>query len=424
MTNGRHSAEDARNALLGLAQEQIDSPVEYGFLGRIVGGLFEFIIPWKPGYYWCRIENALGLQEAECRSKIGLDPYTRVRFERVNGVLEAKEYVLEDAVRNYGGAGANLNLPGLPLPNRGSGGPLDMDDDDLLNVGLLQLTELMLSAATELTISSGTVTVTEAYHRIDTEADAGSDNLDTMTVVSTRPFLFWLRAENSARTVVIRHNIGNILTFSAANIDLDENYKLVLCLYDPALNKVLVLGDGAGVQSIVPGSGITVDDTDPANPIVAATGSSGAGDYILIRDEKAQNTAGGTFTSGAWQTRDLNTEVTDTGGHASLATNQITLLAGTYRARIRVPAAFCNKYTSRLQNITDTATTLLGTAEYIGAAGDVIMTCSEIVGRFTIAGTKVFEVQAQCAVTRATDGFGVAANFQAEIFTVVEFVRE
>ena len=60
--------------------------------------------------------------------------------------------------------------------------------------------------------------------------------------------------------------------------------------------------------------------------------------YILIRDEKASGTTGGTFTSGAWQTRDLNTEVVDTGNHASVATNQITLAAGTYRFRIVAPA--------------------------------------------------------------------------------------
>lgn len=34
---------------------------------------------------------------------------------------------------------------------------------------------------------------------------------------------------------------------------------------------------GGGVQSIVEGTGITVDDTDPANPIVSATGGGGGG---------------------------------------------------------------------------------------------------------------------------------------------------
>lgn len=33
---------------------------------------------------------------------------------------------------------------------------------------------------------------------------------------------------------------------------------------------------------------------------------------VILQDQKAQNTDGGTFTSGAWRTRDLNTKVTDT----------------------------------------------------------------------------------------------------------------
>lgn len=36
-------------------------------------------------------------------------------------------------------------------------------------------------------------------------------------------------------------------------------------------------GDGDGVQSVVAGDGIDVDDTDPENPVVSATGGSGGG---------------------------------------------------------------------------------------------------------------------------------------------------
>lgn len=41
-------------------------------------------------------------------------------------------------------------------------------------------------------------------------------------------------------------------------------------------------GGGSGiVESIVAGTGITVDDTDPANPIVSATGGGGGGSDVL-----------------------------------------------------------------------------------------------------------------------------------------------
>jgi hypothetical protein len=146
-----------------------------------------------------------------------------------------------------------------------------------------------------------------------------------------------------------------------------------------------------------------------------------ASDYIEIRDQKAAGTDGGGFTSGAWQTRDLNTEHADAGGHASVAANQITLAAGTYECDIEAPAGVCNAHQAKLYNVTDAADTLIGTTEYTGN-GNTNYTRSRITGRFTIAAQKVFEVRHQCQTTKATDGFGNSANFGVtEIYTVARF---
>lgn len=153
--------------------------------------------------------------------------------------------------------------------------------------------------------------------------------------------------------------------------------------------------------------------------------ANGAGlysDYILIRDEKTQGTDGGTFTSGAWQTRDLNTEVEDTGGDASVASNQITLEAGTYRCLISCPAFSVECHQARLYNITDSAVLVLGTSEETSSGS--IQTRSFIAGRFTLAAQKVLEVQHQCESTDAGDGFGRAGNWTTEIYTVVELWKE
>jgi len=146
-----------------------------------------------------------------------------------------------------------------------------------------------------------------------------------------------------------------------------------------------------------------------------------ATDYILITDEKAQNTAGGTFTSGAWRTRDLNTEKVDIGNHASVASNQITLAAGTYRCRAACPASEVGRHAARLQNITDGTTIATGSSAY-GAAG--AGSVSFVVARFTITAQKVIEVQHQCAITVSTNGLGVESNFQVETYTMVELIRE
>ncbi len=63
------------------------------------------------------------------------------------------------------------------------------------------------------------------------------------------------------------------------------------------------------------------------------TGSLGD-QMVVVVDEKAANTSGGTFTSGAWQTRTLNTLTVNDDGIASLSDDQITLPAGTYEIEI------------------------------------------------------------------------------------------
>lgn len=132
-------------------------------------------------------------------------------------------------------------------------------------------------------------------------------------------------------------------------------------------------------------------------------------DYIHIRDQKTVGTDGGTFTTGAWRERDLNTEVSDTGGHASFDGNEIVLAAGTYRCLISVPARQVNHHIARLQNTTDAATLLVGTSALTGS-GDTVMTRSFIVGRFTLAAQKNLSVQHRCQTTKADNGYGSAAN--------------
>lgn len=50
-----------------------------------------------------------------------------------------------------------------------------------------------------------------------------------------------------------------------------------------------------------------------------------------------KGTHGGTFTAGAWRTRDLNTVLTNTISGASLSNNQITLPAGKYYVEASAP---------------------------------------------------------------------------------------
>ena len=139
---------------------------------------------------------------------------------------------------------------------------------------------------------------------------------------------------------------------------------------------------------------------------------------IHIREEQAQNTQSGTFTTGAWRTRVLNTEVTDTGSLASLASNQITLAAGSYEVFAWAPAYQVDRHQCRLYNITDTAVILYGRSGYAPNAS-AINDISLLQGYFTLAAQKVIELQHSCATTFANQGFGLEGNQATEVYASI-----
>lgn len=141
--------------------------------------------------------------------------------------------------------------------------------------------DLDFPTSTELTIATGSVTPTQNWHTIDTEADAASDDLDTLATTNvTDGFVLFLRANNDARTVVIKHNTGNILCATAADITLDDQRDLCVLIYDSTLTKWLAgtFSITSGSSTYVPGhlQGLTLSNngTDPTNDIDIAAGTA------------------------------------------------------------------------------------------------------------------------------------------------------
>lgn len=165
--------------------------------------------------------------------------------------------------------------------------------------------------------------------------------------------------------------------------------------------------------------------SDGANWFVVAIPTGGGGLYtatIIAREEQVSGTAGGTFTSGAWRTRTLNVKITDTGTLASLATNQITIPAGNYDVLAFAPAYSVYAHQARIQNITDAATLLLGGVSYANNA-NAVMNHSIVAGSFTIAASKVLELQHQCGTTGASNGFGVQGGFGTEVYAAITLLK-
>jgi len=179
--------------------------------------------------------------------------------------------------------------------------------------------------------------------------------------------------------------------------------------------KVIVEGEGAELINQVtawwlfPGQSITLKSNGTIWRKIA-----GHVPMVHVRDEKAANTAGGTFTSGAFQTRTLNTIVNRGGvgeiAGASLAANKLTLPPGSYEVYARAPANYCSAHKAAVYDTTGAAYLVHGSNAWNGEGG-YAQTDSIVVGAFVLAIASDITLVHRCTTTRNTDGFGRAANF-------------
>ena len=178
---------------------------------------------------------------------------------------------------------------------------------------------------------------------------------------------------------------------------------------------VLPASDGtAGQYMKTDGSGALSFGTPPD------TGGLFTG-YAIFCDQKTLGTDGGTFTSGAWRVRDLNTTIANTDAtNITLGTNEFTLQAGNYYIQWQAVAGAPNM--SAHQSGLHDASSFVQMGKSMRnwtATGD---SCG--FARVTPASATTYTIQHQCQTTTATTGFGWAADFAVEIYTVVEIIKE
>ena len=155
---------------------------------------------------------------------------------------------------------------------------------------------------------------------------------------------------------------------------------------------------------------------------------SAAGSTIkraCLVDEKASGTAGGTFTSGAWQQRDLQTEYYDTIG-ITFGTNTFILPAGTFYIDWQCPAFRVEGNQSRLYNITSAAVVKAGSSEYTKMSTAKSSTRSMGSAVVTLGATATFKIEHRGYVTIATEGFGVdsaTGGGVPNVFTIVNVMQ-
>ena len=155
-------------------------------------------------------------------------------------------------------------------------------------------------------------------------------------------------------------------------------------------------------------------------------------DYAIICDQKTAGSTGGTFTSGAWRTRDLNTEIADPSGIVAIASEQFTLGAGTYLIKWSAPACQVQEHQTRLYDVTGAAVIISGSSEnaennavgYVATQNQVTIKSIGF-ARVTPSGDNIYRIEHRSAVTKSSFGFGIAGNFsELERYTMVEIYKE
>jgi hypothetical protein len=205
-------------------------------------------------------------------------------------------------------------------------------------------------------------------------------------------------------------------TYSPANETTSSPFEGIL----EAGDTIRVHCDGATVQSNKYNCGVTLL-VEPEEGRVNQAAII-AQPVAFVKDVKASGTDGGTFTSGAWQTRDLTQLSGDIAAvGVTLSSNQFTLPAGKYVIEAKAPSFNVAYNKSAIYNITDSNFVEIGTEAYSGADNTTFSFVDSVV---TITKSTTFELQHRCETTNATIGFGITNVIpEVSVYSIVKITR-
>lgn len=260
--------------------------------------------------------------------------------------------------------------------------------------------------------TSATLTITEAP--VPTSADALSISFDGAEQFSTE----WSYAPDTG-----------VVTFDAVIplgvLKIEAKWISPLAIGTPADGTVtagkIASGDASGIRTAIGAAGAAdlseVADDVSDHETRITTLESASGGYLHVREEQASGTDGGTFTAGSYLTRVLNTTKVNTIAGASLASNRVTLPAGTYDINGVGTVRGVDYNKVRIYDVTHSAVLLIGPSNWNSStyAGGPY---AWVRGRITLTEETVLEMQHRCTTTFASTGFGKAVSFgDAEVYS-------
>ena len=157
----------------------------------------------------------------------------RLQENGVNVVLGATGST-DNALVRADGTGGKTIQGGTSMPTVDDSGNMTVGQNATVTGTLTANGVMSLGAAGALTIATGAISATKSYHKINTEASAATDDLDTING-GTDGMRLTLRANHAARTVVVKHATGNIRLDGSADFSLDNTIDTITLIYDDSL---------------------------------------------------------------------------------------------------------------------------------------------------------------------------------------------
>jgi hypothetical protein len=221
----------------------------------------------------------------------------------------------------------------------------------------------------------------------------------------------------NATTFVPSYTSGEVLT--AANLSVTNSG---IPVFATTVTRDAAFG-GTGEKTLAQGQTCYIEATSSYQTYNGTTWITFASGGIAVFNEtQASGTEGGTAgATGSFHKRTLNTTVVNTISGCSIAASVITLPAGTYKVMATSPHYIPRIVQIRLRNTTDSTDTLYGSNGYMNVDAEANI---PMIGYFTIAASKNFELQYRVNLVSGTPSLGVSNTYgTSEVYAIIQIEK-